>query len=135
MHRCLSRLDQNHTSRPHPNFQPTCAICTMGSYASLSVCLDWTKIISKKSQKIIHISRSITVRNMKHCSYASVRVVREKDTLENNHDQCVISVLLVQVHLELLVADYTLRKIYVSKLVMYCCCDRQDSLPTSSCIF
>ncbi len=25
-------------------FEPTCAHCTMGSYASLSVCLDWTKI-------------------------------------------------------------------------------------------
>ncbi len=33
------------------------------------------------------------------------------------------------------VADYTFRKIYLSKWVTYCCCDRLGSLPTSSCIF
>ncbi len=39
-------------------------ICTVGSYASLSVCLSvlWTR---PKVEKIIHISRSIVVRGMK----------------------------------------------------------------------
>ena len=40
-------------------FEPTCAICTVGSYASLSVCT------RPKVEKIIHISISIVARGMK----------------------------------------------------------------------
>ena len=51
--------------------EPTCAIGTVGSHASLSVCLsvvcclDWTKYGENNSLKIIHISESILVRRLK----------------------------------------------------------------------
>ncbi len=44
--------------------EPTCAICTVGSYSLLSVCLSvlWTR---PKVEKIIHISISFVDRGMK----------------------------------------------------------------------
>ncbi len=44
-------------------FEPTCAVCTVGSYASLSVCS--LSGLHQKSWKIIHISESIKVRSLK----------------------------------------------------------------------
>ncbi len=45
-------------------FEPTCAHCTVGSYASLSVRLSVCLWLDKKSWTIIHISKSVTPRVM-----------------------------------------------------------------------
>ena len=48
--------------------EPTCASCTVGSYASLSVFLSVLCLYSgldRKWEKIIHISKSIIAINMK----------------------------------------------------------------------
>ena len=53
----------HHGAHCRPIFEPTCAICTLGSHASLSVfCLSR---LDQKTWKIIYISESIVVRKMK----------------------------------------------------------------------
>ncbi len=53
-------------------FEPTCALCTVGSYASLSVCLSvCLSGLDQKYWMIIYISKSIRARMVKlsHISY------------------------------------------------------------------
>ena len=50
-----------------PIFLPTCAFCMVGSYASLSVCLDWTK-----NHCIVVMSMTFKLRLM-HVTHANLR--------------------------------------------------------------
>ena len=48
----------------HAFFEPTCACCTVGSHASLSV-FSLSGLDKKSDQKIIHVSESIRARTVK----------------------------------------------------------------------